>query len=89
MVMNFNDPGRQMSLSCHAISGLWKDVLSLNEGHDLLLTLSVVGALPLKAVMRKVDEIPNRLTEQLRGKWELIQNAVLPSMAQIHTELSL
>lgn len=87
MVMNFNDLGRQMSLSCHAISGLWKDVLGLNEGHDLLLTLSVVGALPLKAVMRKVDEIPNRLTEQLRGKWELIQNAVSPSMARIHTDL--
>lgn len=87
MVMNFNDPRRQMSLSCHAISGLWKDVLGLNEGHDLLLTLSVVGALPLKAVMRKVDEIPNRLTEQLTGKWELIQNAVSPLMTQIDTDL--
>lgn len=85
--MNFNDPGRQMSLSCHAISGLWKDVLGLNERHDLLLTPSVVGALPLKAVMRKVDEIPNRLTEQLRGKQELLQNVASLSMIQIHTEL--
>lgn len=62
-------------------------MLSLNEGHDLLLTLSVVGALPLKAVMRKVDEIPNRLTEQLRGKWELVENVVSPLIAQIQTGL--
>lgn len=84
--MNFNDLGRQMSLSCHAISGLWKDVLSLNEGHDQLLTLSVEEALPPKAIMRKVDEIPNRLTEQLRGRWELIQNEAVPSKENLDAE---